>query len=779
MVPFDRNPRFLGRNDEIRQLKQQILSSDHVRKAAISGLGGMGKTQIALELAYQVREGSTHSIFWIPATSIEAVEQAFMSINEWLGLPSGPSIDVKSQVKTYLSSQEVDPWLLVIDNADDADMWISSHTLPALKDFLPQCYKGFILFTSRNQQLAIKLVGPNIIQLSGLNDATALNLLEKMIVRKDRMEDEDSANMLVKQLCGLPLALVQAASFINQNTISLETYLTLFGEQEDTMIEMLSQDFEDGYRYTESKNPIAATWMISFQQVKLSSVLAADILSFIACIDHRDIPLSLLPSSRSKLEDHKALGILKAYSFVAAQTNDRFISMHRLVHLATKNWLKNENLLQEWTGKAGEHLNKVFPSDDPGDRFRRLEYLPHAQSLLQNKELQLDVDMKENFAQSVGECLSANGRGDEAEVMFLKVLETRGERLSKNDGRLLITLACIASTYSVQGRLTEAEDILLEVVGIRKKVLGLDHPFTLTSMSDLALIYKGQGRLKESEELGLLVMEGRKKVLGVEHSDTLTSMSNHSRIYYHQGRLKESEELELKVLEARIKLQGIDHSKTLISMSNIAMIYRDQGRLEESEELGMQVMEARKKMLGGEHPNTLISMNNLALVYGEHGRLNEAEELLEYVLETRKMVFGTNHPTTLTSMSNLAWIWTFQGRQEEAIAILDLCGQMRERYLGPTHPSTISTMTTLQTLQEAAHFDSLGNCEAKPVNSTWMGLASRNGYPFQLHGSTKLSEQHNVLGNLHYFLSSLSIPGQQVRDSCDDADDVAEQEAFK
>ncbi|KAJ5889620.1 hypothetical protein N7504_010430 [Penicillium tannophilum] len=811
MVPFDRNPRFLGRNDEIFQLKQHILSRNHVRKAAISGLGGMGKTQIALELAYQVREDSTLSIFWIPATSIEAVEQAFMSINERLGLPSGPTIDVKSQVKIYLSSQEVDPWLLIIDNADDADMWMSSHTVPALKNFLPQCHKGFILFTSRNQQLAIKLAGPNIIKLSELSDATALDLLKESLVRKDQIENSDSATILVQQLCGLPLALIQAAGFINENCVSLETYLTLLCEQEDTMIDLLSEDFEDGYRYTESKNPVAVTWMISFQQIKCSSDLAADILSFIACIDHRDIPLSLLPPSQSKLEEHKALGILKAYSFITAQTNDEFISMHRLVHLATKNWLRNEDLLQEWTGKVGKRFNTVFPSNDPGNRYRWREYLPHAQVLLHNKEFQLDVDMKENFAQSVGVCLYADGRGDEAEVMFLKVLETRGKRLAKNDGRLLTTLECIATTYSVQGRLTEAEDILLEVVGIRKKVLGLDHPFTLTSMNNLALLYSDQGRLKESEELGLQVMEARKKVLGFEHPDTLTSMSNQTAIYYDQGRLKEGEELELKVLEARIKLQGIDHPRTMISMSNLAMIYKDQGRLEESEELGIQVMgatkrvlgvdhpdtlasmsnvclkyayqgrlnesedlglqvvEARKKMLGMEHPITLTSMNNLALIYGEHGRLNEAEELLECVLETRKRVLGINHPYTLTSMSSLARIWICQDRQAEAITILDLCRRKQDKYLGQTHPDTIATMTMLQALQEADVCPRLENCEKKLVTSTWMGLASPKSYPFRPQGSSKISRLHE-LGSLHPLLSLLGAPGQQVRDNDDDVE---------
>lgn len=695
MVPFDRNPRFLGRHDEISQLKQQILSREHTRKAAISGLGGMGKTQIALELAYQVREGSTHSVFWIPATSIEAVEQAFMSINERLGLPSGPNIDVKLQVKTYLSSQEVDPWLLIVDNADDADMWMTSHTVPALKSFLPQCHNGFILFTSRNQQLAIELVGRNIVRLSELSDTTALDLLKNSLVRKDQMDDINSATILVQQLCGFPLALIQAAGFINENCVSLETYLTLLGEQEDTMIKLLSEEFEDGYRYTESKNPVAVTWMISFQQVKSSSKMAADILSFIACIDNRDIPLSLLPPSQSKLEEQKALGILKAYSFVTAQTNDRFISMHRLVHLATKNWIRNECLLQQSMAKVGEHFNNVFPSDNPRNRLLWREYLPHAQILLQNKEFQLDIDIKEDFAQKVGECLIADGRQDEADTMYLKVLETRGKRLAKTDGILLLTLACMATAYAMQGRFTGAEEVLLEVVAIRKKVLGLDHPLTLTSMSDLAVIYRNQGRFKESEELGLQVMEVRKKVLGIEHPETLTSMSDQAIVYHHQGRLDEGEELGLQVLEARIKVEGIDHPKTLVSMRNLVMIYRDQRRSEESQELAMQVLEATKNVLGVDHPETLRCMGNLAIIYKDQGRFKESEELGLQALEAQKKLLGVEHLGTLTSLGNLGLLYEAQGRFKESDEVTLQVMEARKKLLGVEHPITLTSMSNL------------------------------------------------------------------------------------
>ncbi|KAJ5919107.1 hypothetical protein N7466_010050 [Penicillium verhagenii] len=670
--PFEQNPRFLGRGDEISQLKDRIISGKYARKVAISGLGGMGKTQIALELAYQIHhEDPTYSIFWIPATSVEAIEQAFLGINEQLGLPKGPGIDVKSQVKSYLSSEESGPWLLIIDNADDFEMWMTSSTQPALKSFLPQCHNGFILFTSRNQQLASRLVGPDVITLSQMNDTTALELLKESLVQKDLLEDKDSAILLVQQLCGLPLALVQAASFINENCMSLDEYLGLLGDQEDTIIELLSEDFEDSYRYTETTNPVAVTWLISFQHVKKSSSLAAEFLSFIACIDHRDIPLSLLPCSGSSLEKQKALGILKAYSFVTAQVNGHLISMHRLVHLATRNWLKNESLLQEWTSKAGEHFNQVFPSCDPNNRKLWREYLPHAQSLLQSRKIQ------------------------RADMVFLAICDGQFGKLEIDDGCLLEILAWMAWTYGKQGRLKEVEGCGLELIEAAKRLQGVDHPDTLAYMNNLALIYKDLGRLKEAEELGLQVTETSKRVLGIEHPETLASMSSLALVYNDLGRSKEAEELALQVLEKTSRLLGAEHPDTLIGMSSLVLIYIDLGRFKEAEELGLEVLETEKRVLGVEHRHTLDSMSNLMLIYNDLGRLKEAEELGLQVAETRKRVLGAEHPDTLKSMRSLVFIYKNLGRFKEAEELALQVLEKTSRLLGAENPDTLNSMRSL------------------------------------------------------------------------------------
>ncbi|KAN0087042.1 hypothetical protein V8E54_000730 [Elaphomyces granulatus] len=702
VVPFERNPRFLGRHNEVVGLQERIVSKDRVRKMAITGLGGVGKTQIALEIAYQIRDKKPEfSIFWIPATSVEKIEQAYMGIGERLRLQGVTPADMKKAVKAHLSSEKTGPWLLIIDNLDDMNMWTTSDGLsPVLKTYIPQSKYGFVLFTTRNQQLATSLVGPEVIGIHEMDDKMATDLLRVSLIRKDLVNGSQTTTQLLRQLSCLPLAIVQAASYMNQTGVSVATYLSLLEKQENEIVELLSQDFEDEWRYAESKNPVAVTWLISFHQIQKLNCLAADYLSFMSCIDPRDIPLSLLPPDISQVKQQIALGLLKAYSFITGQADDQTLSLHRLVHLATRNWLQSRGILEQWTVNTGKRLMDIFPSHAHENRISWRKYLPHALFILQSKEFQNDTQDREDLVQKVAKCLSRDGRYHEAEVLFKEVFEKRRKRLKNDDNEMLSSMAWMASTYLDQGRWTEAEKLFVQVMETFKTVLGPEHPDTLTSMANLASTFLNQGRWTEAEKLDVQVIETRKTVLGPEHPDTLASMHNLASTYRDQGRWTEAEKLFLQVLETEKTVLGPEHPDTLTSMANLALTFWNQGRWTEAEKLFVQVMETEKTVLGPEHPGTLTSMTNLASTYRDQGRWTEAEKLFVQVMETKKTVLGPEHPGTLVSMSNLSHTLKELGRHAEALSLLQDCVQLREQRLGPTHPYTISDTAFLKDWQE-------------------------------------------------------------------------------
>ncbi|KAL4812736.1 violaceus kinesin [Aspergillus spinulosporus] len=581
IVPFRRNPGFVGREEEIVKVEEFFGRPNGPSKVAICGLGGVGKTQIALEVCYRLRErDSTCSVFWIPCTSFASVEQAYMGIAQTVGIRDVKPADAKERVKVHLSQASGHKWLLIFDNADDVGMWVDGA--PNLANFLPQSEQGHILFTTRNRNLAVRLASPFIVDVSEPDADTSVKILEKALLRNDLLENSDETIALLQQLMFLPLAISQAAAYINSNDIQLSEYTALLQEQESDAIESLNEDFGDDGRYQEIQNPVATTWLISFQQLQQINPLAADYLSFMACINPRDIPQSLLPEATSKKQKIDAIGLLKAFSFVSEQVIDNALSLHRLVHISTRNWLRREQRFSQQIQKTADHLSQIFPNNDYRNRKLWREYLPHALSLIGENHFQEIREKYTRFVQKVGRCLHTDGRYFEAVALFEDIVKLR-----KREG--------------------DDEDDLV-----------------LASMNDLALTYLLQGRWMEAEELGVQATEACTRVLGPEHPDTLMSMANLAITYMNQGQWTKAEELGVKAMEACTRVQGPDHPNTLVIMANLASTYRAQGQWKEAEELEVRVLEVSKRVLGPEHPDTLICMGNLAFTLYYQHNIHEA-----------------------------------------------------------------------------------------------------------------------------------------------------------
>ncbi|CRG92730.1 hypothetical protein PISL3812_09796 [Talaromyces islandicus] len=656
-----RNPKFVGREDEITKLEELITMQDGPGRIAITGLGGVGKTQVALELAYRIRDRDKEcSILWIPCTSHAMIEQMYLHIAQKLGLHDVNPAEVKEQVKIYLSSERAGKWLLVFDNADDAEIWFTANdAAPSLEDYLPESEQGRILFTTRNRKLAMKLASFNIVSIPDVDKETAKEILDKTLAHKDLLRETTTITALLEQLAFLPLAITQASAYIIQNGIDLSTYLALLQEQEQDAVKLLSEDFKDPGRYNDIQNPVITTWLISFQQIQHQDPLAADYLSFIACIDPRNIPQSLLPQPTSRKQKVDALGLLNAYSFTNGQ--EQHIGMHRLVYIATRNWLQKNALFSDWIQRVAEHLQNVFPDDHHTNRELWREYLPHALTLLHENEFFVQENNYLDLIKRIAGCLASDGRYQEAEAFYTKLIKINQEKFGPHD------------------------------------------PSTLTSMANLASTFRDQGRWDEAEKLGVQVMETRKTVLGAEHPDTLSSMHSLALTYLNQGRWDEAEKLYVQVIETSKTVLGAEHPNTLTSMANLASTYWNQGRWDEAEKLDVQVMETSKTVLGAEHPDTLSSMHNLASTFRNQGRWDEAEKLGVQVMETRKTVLGAEHPDTLTSMHNLAYTWNSVNKHAEAFQLMTECARLRAKKIGPSHPDTLSSNNALTEWQEMKH----------------------------------------------------------------------------
>ena len=483
-----------------------------------------------LEFVYRARESDPDcSIFWLPATNIESLQQAYLEAGQQLGISgiNEEQADVKKLVQDRLSQESAGRWLLIFDNADDIEMWIKkdghANGSPALKQYLPRSSQGRIIFTTRSRKVAVKLAQENVIAVSEMDEKTASLLLSKSLLMQDLSTSHKDSLELLQQLTFLPLAIVQAAAYINENSITISYYLSLLKEQEQDVIDLLSEDFEDEGQYREKKNPISTTWLVSFEHIRRVYPLAAEYLSFMCCVHPRDIPVSLLPPAQSRKKETNAIGTLSAYSFVSRRSADNALDLHRLVHLATRNWLRKEESLAMWTQRVVAPLGEVFPNAVQENRSLWRTYLPHTQHVLDSSFIEDDAEEKVKLLWRFGICLTADGRYNEAEKRLLPVVEINTRRL------------------------------------------GEEHPNTLDSMNILALTYTFQGRWKEAEELADQVMKTKERVLGEEHPDTLSSMNNLAHTWKLLGCLTEASQLMEKCFELRIQKLGADHPRTIKS----------------------------------------------------------------------------------------------------------------------------------------------------------------------------------------------------------------------
>jgi hypothetical protein len=186
-VPFQRNPQFVGRISEIARVDSKISTEYRSERVAIVGLGGSGKTQIALEFTYQLRERWPDcSVFWVPAMDDESIQEAYLEIGRLLGIPNlvEQQAEIKKLVQHRLSQESAGRWLLVFDNADDIDMWINeagdATDAHRLIDYLPKSAYGSIMFTTRSRKTAVKLAGKNVIPVEEMDESVAKQLLSNL-----------------------------------------------------------------------------------------------------------------------------------------------------------------------------------------------------------------------------------------------------------------------------------------------------------------------------------------------------------------------------------------------------------------------------------------------------------------------------------------------------------------------------------------------------------------------------------------------------------------------
>jgi tetratricopeptide (TPR) repeat protein len=693
-VPLRQNRYFVGRGKELDGLKQKVLDQKDNGRLAIFGLGGVGKTQIALQVSYWARQNMPcYSIFWIPALSKASFEQACTQIVTKLGISKiSENEDAMESVQRHLSLQSTGPWFLIVDNADDMELLFGSPDSPGgISQYFPESEVGVTLLTTRFREIAVSFAGKDVIKIHDMDPQEATGLLENSLIKRDTCRDRGETVQLLEELNYLPLAITQAVAYINTADISISKYLSLLHGKKSDVVRLLGRKFQDSTRYTGSQNAVATTWLISFQQIHKMDGPAANILSFISCIEPKAISLSLLPDVGSEEEIVRAIGTLRGYAFLA-ERDDALYDMHSLVHLATQVWVREQGLTRKTIEKAIHHLAGIFPSDDYINRKLWQNFLPHSLRALQESEWQ-DTEGRSELHIKVARCLVADGRIREAVHCYEEICRCNEFQYEEDHPSRLASQHALACAYQADGQIVKAVKLLEHVVAVEERTLAEEHPDRLTSQHALASAYRANGQICEAVKLLEHVVAVWKTTLAEEHPSRLASQHTLARAYEADGQIGEA----VKLLEHVVAVQEAlaeEHPDRLASQHALAGVYQANGQISEAVKLLEHVIAIWETTLAEEHPSRLASQYTLAQTYQGNGQIGEAVKLLEHVVAVQKAL-AEEHPDRLVCQHELAGAYQADGQVGEALKLLKHVVAVRERTLAEEHPDRLASQRKL------------------------------------------------------------------------------------
>jgi tetratricopeptide (TPR) repeat protein len=647
-------------------------------------------------------------VVWIHASDPARFRQGYRDIADQLLLPGreDPKADVLQLVHAWLSDRRKGPWLMILDNVDDDGIFFSDdQDGKPLESFLPQAAHGTILVTSRNTMAATNLVGGHgdVVQVEPMGEDEALALLHTRVPFDEASRGD--AKALVDALEGIPLAITHAAAYIKTraSTTTISTYLELFRKSEANQVHLLSRkEWKDIRRDHSIRQPVIATWQISFKHIQRTEPSAADLLALMSMYDKQGIPRWLLQQANaSQLDFNDALACLLSFSLVRTEVGAQALTMHRLVQLSMRRWLEAERELDRWVKESIQALSVAFPSGDYATWEQCRVLLPHVKEIIGHRtEDREGLEKQAESASRAGWYLLLYGEYTAAEGFLRVSLEIREKVVGREHPNTLISVSQIGSVLERQGKYDEAETMHRRALEGREKVVGREHPNTLTSVSNLGTVLERQGKYGEAEAMQRRALEGYEKALGREHPHTLISVSNLGWVLSSWGNYDEAEAMHRRALGGREKVLDREHPDMLTSVSHLGWVLERQGKYDEAEAMHRRALEGYEKALGREHPHTLTSVNNLGWVLSSRGKYDEAETMQRRALEGREKALGREHPHTLTSVSNLGWVLSSRGKYDEAEAMHRRALEGREKAFSQEHPDTLTSASNLGSVLE-------------------------------------------------------------------------------
>ncbi|MEM7030386.1 MAG: FxSxx-COOH system tetratricopeptide repeat protein, partial [Chloroflexota bacterium] len=664
-VPYDRNINFTGREIYLRQLEKQFNDRQATTLIqTIHGLGGVGKTQIAVEYAYIHRE-QYQVVWWLRAEEPETLAADFADLALKLNLHLEANNNQSELISAVLQWLHVHTgWLLIFDNASHQDV---------LKPYLLQ--NGPIIITSRNHYWQnIKTL---TIETMTQTEAFAF------LAQATRETNKQNINALNDLLGYLPLALAQAAAYINKTGQNINGYINLFNENRQAIL-------AEGITSDTYPNSVATTWLLSLDQIKLEQPLVLELMSLFAFFAPGNIQLSFLtkvaddlPETLARLvqdpfELDQALTLLQSYALI--ERSGDTINIHRLIQAVIQDRLDKQHQ-QKWLNTAAICLGQE--ASGYGDELSHLiVVVDYAERINYISE-----DIAQVYFR-ISNYLINQVQYQDAQRHAKSALTICEQLLGPNHPTTISRLSDLAGLIQIQGDYEAARPLFERALVISETALGHDHPETGTSLNNLASLFRDQGNYENAKPLFERALNISEASLGHDHPTTGSRLSNLASLLQNQGNYKAAKPLFQRALNISETSLGTDHPVTGFRLNNLASLLQDEGDYEAAKPLLERALNISEASLGHDHPTTGSRLNNLALLLQDQGSYEAAKPLFERALNISEASLGHDHPVTSTSLNNLASLLQDRGDYEAARPLFERALNISETALGTDHPET-------------------------------------------------------------------------------------------
>ena len=685
-VPLAPNPLFVGRGDELLQIAAALRGGDTValgQVVASTGLGGLGKTQLAVELVHRYGRFFAGGVFWLSFASAQEIplQVAACASSGAVGLEAGVgSLPLEERVKLVRAAwQSAVPRLLVFDNCEDEEL---------LEQWRPTSGGCRVLVTSRRSHWSPTL-GLTSVPLDILPRLDSVELLLRY--RPDLAPDDPSLDAIADDLGDLPLALHLAGSYLRayRGDVSLESYVAELRHPGHASLR--GRGLEGSPSPTRHVQNLAQTFALSLARLDRNQEVDRAAIALLARLASmapgEPVPRELLGKTFVEVDPLRRVDGLRRLGAVGlVEEGEGWLRLHRLlVHFVRQEALDPQ---------AQTAVERAVIGCGQAAADRHLSgaalwaMIPHVVEVAKSASGR-DVNRREErdaeLCAAAGHVLqyAADLRG--ARPWFERALAIRERIQGPDHSNTAESLSMLAVLLRKLGALAAAQPLLERALAIRERALGPDHPATAQSLNDLATLFRDQSEPAAARPLLERALAIDEAACGPHHRATARDLGNLACVLRDQGELAAARPLFERCLVIREQLLGTEHPTVAQSLHDLASVLFAQGELTAARSLFERALAIRERALGAADPDTAQSLNNLAGLLRDQGELAAARPLYERALAIREQVLGSEHPTVAMSLNNLASLLWAQGDLAAASAHLEHALGIWNRTLGPDH----------------------------------------------------------------------------------------------